>query len=84
MNGNEIRPENVAKAFGEVLRSYRKQRGLSQEKLAEMCDLDRTYISMLERAIHQPSLTAFLRLARALGMSATDMIESVQRNYPTE
>ena len=79
MNPGEIKPEPVAKAFGEVLRTLRKERGLSQEKLAEMCDLDRTYISMLERGLHQPSLTAFLRLAQAVEVSAAMLVESVQK-----
>jgi len=79
MNPGEIKPETVAKAFGEVLRARRKEKGLSQEKLAEMCDLDRTYISMLERGIHQPSLTAFLRLAQAVDVAAAEMVEAVRK-----
>ena len=84
MSTGEIRPETVAKAFGEVLRTRRKEKGLSQEKLAEMCDLDRTYISMLERGIHQPSLTAFLRLAQAVEVSAAELVDAVQKKYPSE
>ncbi|MBC7747702.1 MAG: helix-turn-helix transcriptional regulator, partial [Methylotenera sp.] len=35
--------------FAKNLRSFRIQRGLSQEKLAELCDLHRTYVSSVER-----------------------------------
>ena len=78
MDAEDIKPEHVAKAFGEVLRLYRRERGLSQERLAEMCDLDRSYMSMLERSIYQSSLTVFLKLAHALNVSAAEMIEAVR------
>jgi transcriptional regulator with XRE-family HTH domain len=38
----------VALAFGETLRSERRRRGMSQEELAEACDMDRTYPSLLD------------------------------------
>lgn len=79
MDAGEIEPEAVARAFGNVLRYHRRRRSLSQEKLAEAIDMDRTYISMLERGIHQPSLTVFLRVAQALDVPANDMIESVRQ-----
>lgn len=41
--------------FGQVLRSTRKKQKMSQEKLAFQSNLDRTYISMLERGVHQPT-----------------------------
>lgn len=78
MNAEEIKPETVARAFGEVLRRQRGERGLSQERLAEACGLDRTYVSMLERGIHQPSLTTLLKIACALNVSATEMVETVR------
>lgn len=76
MKAGEINQETVAKAFGEQLRSFRNKSGLSQEKLAEAIDMDRTYISMLERGIHQPSLTVVFRLALVLELSPSDLIES--------
>ena len=79
MDTEDIKPELVAKAFGEVLRRYRRERGLSQEKLAEICDLDRSYMSLLERGINQPSLTVFLKLAHALNISAAEMVEAVKK-----
>lgn len=52
--------------FSKLLQILRKSRGLSQEKLAEMCELDRTYISMLERGIKNPTLQTLLKLSNAL------------------
>ena len=80
MKPGEIKPESVAHAFGKALRQRRKEIGLSQEKLAEICELDRTYISMLERGIHQPSLTIFLRLAHALEISPSSLLEGLLKD----
>jgi transcriptional regulator with XRE-family HTH domain len=56
----------VALAFGEALRCERRRRGMSQEELAEACDMDRSYPSLLERGQRTPTLTVLLDLAAAL------------------
>ena len=66
-----MKPE---KAFGEVLRSARLSRQLSQEALAHESGLDRTYISLLERGERQPTLKTLLALARALKVSASTLV----------
>ena len=53
-------------AFGEVLREKRKAVGLSQEGLANVTGLDRTYVSGIERGERNPSLTNILKLAAAV------------------
>lgn len=64
----------LAKAFGKILRSLREAKGLSQEKLAFECDLDRTYVSMLERGIRQPTLTTVFKLAKTLDVKPSDIL----------
>jgi len=54
------------KAFARNLRRFRKERGLSQERLAEMADMARETISQLERTKENISLYAIDRLAVAL------------------
>lgn len=49
--------------------------GLSQEKLAERCGFDRTYISMLERGKRNPSFLNLLRLAAGLKTSVSALTE---------
>ena len=53
----------VVEIFGKVLREIRAENHISQEKLAEYCDLDRTYISLLERGLR---LFAALRIRTEL------------------
>lgn len=64
----------IAAAFGETLRHQRELAGLTQEQLAEKADLDRTFISLLERGKRQPSLGTVLRLAAALGLTAAELV----------
>ena len=70
--------QRLKEIFGSELRKARKATGISQEKLALKVGLDRTYISMLERGLRQPSLTTIFLLSPALGMSSVDMVENVE------
>jgi transcriptional regulator with XRE-family HTH domain len=63
-------------SFGRVLRQARTGCGLTQEKLALDSGLDRTFISLLERGLRQPSLTTLVQLADALGAEASDLVRA--------
>ena len=65
-------------AFGTRLRELREQRGLSQEKLAEMADLHRNYVGQLERGKSNVSLLAIVKLARSLNVKPVKLIELVR------
>lgn len=71
---------DLAKRFGEILRTERKKAELSQEGLAFECDLDRTYISLLERGLRQPSLETVFLLADSLGLSASKLVSKVEND----
>jgi len=78
-----MRKRGAEVAFGLVLRRFRERVGLSQEKLAEESGLDRTFISMMERGLRQPTLTTLLSLSAALEISAVDFIREVERELGT-
>ncbi|HEY0755119.1 MAG TPA: helix-turn-helix transcriptional regulator [Ktedonobacteraceae bacterium] len=65
-------------AFGQTLRKYRLQQKLSQEKLAELASLDRTYISQIERGLKSPSIPTTIAIAQALGIEAHLLISEVE------
>jgi transcriptional regulator with XRE-family HTH domain len=65
---------NVDKAFGEVLKQHRSRSKLSQIVLAELSELDRTYISLLERGLRQPTLHTLIKLASALKVDPADLV----------
>ena len=67
----------IAETFGKVLQEIRMENHISQEKLAEYSDLDRTYISLLERGLRQPTITTIFKLAKALKISPSSLIEKV-------
>ena len=64
-------------AFGRNVARIRSHRGLSQDELAEKADLDRTYVSGIERGVRNPGIKTVLRIARALGVSVGDLCKGV-------
>jgi transcriptional regulator with XRE-family HTH domain len=66
--------KTVSVAFGRVLRDCRNQARVSQEALAAAAEVDRTYVSLLERGLRQPSLEILFRLSRALGVAPATMV----------
>ncbi|MEX3960174.1 helix-turn-helix domain-containing protein [Trinickia sp. EG282A] len=65
-------------AFAITLRKLRNDRCMSQYALARVTDLDRTYISLLERGLRSPSLDTMLTLARGLNVSLVEMAVAVE------
>ena len=74
-----MRTELLLSAFGKVLRELREARGLSQEALALSASVDRTFVSQIERAIRQPTLTTLWKLAKALDIQPSTLITKVER-----
>ena len=66
-------------AFGKVLRALRTERGLSQEALALEAGIQRNYVSLIERGINQPTIKIIFKLAAALEMKPSQVIELVER-----
>ena len=62
--------ESARSQFAANLRRHREQAGLSQEALADICDLHRTEISLLERCKRSPRLETIVILARGLKLSS--------------
>ena len=69
---------DLAITFGRVLRVLRKKAKLTQEKLGFEAELERNYISMLERGERQPTLTTLVKLARPLKCSAAHLVALVE------
>ena len=64
-------------AFGRNVARIRSGRGFSQDKLAAEADLDRTYVSGIERGVRNPGIRTVLRIARVLGVSVDDLCKGV-------
>jgi transcriptional regulator with XRE-family HTH domain len=70
-------PNPDAEAFGAIVRRLRTKHGLTQEKLAELADLNVSYIGFLERGENVPTLTIVLNLAGALDVNPADLVREV-------
>ncbi|EEL78276.1 helix-turn-helix transcriptional regulator [Bacillus cereus] len=68
----------IPKAFGEVLRKHRKKANFSQEQLALQCNLDRTYIGLLERAQRQPSISTIFTICNVLNIAPHELIKEIE------
>ena len=64
-------------AFGRNVARMRANRGLSQDKLAEKADLDRTFVSGIERGVRNPGIKTVLRIARALEVNIGELFKGV-------
>ena len=67
-------------AFGEAVRDSRKARGLSQEGLAELADLHRTYIGMIERGEKNITIVNAEKIAVALSMNLSTLIRHAEKH----
>ncbi|MEE9913192.1 MAG: helix-turn-helix domain-containing protein [Deltaproteobacteria bacterium] len=68
----------IEEAFGEVIRELRKANQISQEKLADVSNLDRSFISLLECGHKQPSLITIFQLAKAFNISASKIMSHTE------
>ncbi len=61
------------------MREQRISRDLSQEELALAADVDRTFVSQMERGIRQPTITTLMKLAGALGIQPSTLIVRMEK-----
>ena len=75
---------DIGQIFGETLRRHRSAKSISQEELAHLADVDRTFVSRLERGIRQPTLTTLIGLGEALGVPASELVRETEEEYPEQ
>lgn len=66
----------IRQIFAENLKRYRKAKGLSQEELAHLAELDRTYVSALERCVYAASIDVVARIAVVLDVEPEKLISA--------
>jgi transcriptional regulator with XRE-family HTH domain len=70
--------QEIREQLGLNLRARRDKAGLSQEALGALCELDRTEISLLERGLRFPRLDTLVKLARALQLSPSELLDGIR------
>ena len=63
--------------LGRKIRYYRNEKKLSQEKLAEICNFDRTYISLVERGKRNLSFLNLYKFAEGLDISVSELLKDI-------
>lgn len=69
--------------FGKAVRRIREQAGLSQEALADLCHLHRTYIGGIERGERNVGLLNLLRLSKALKVLPSELLQDFDKKIMT-
>lgn len=69
-----------AAAFGTAVRAARIARGIAQEELATLADIERSHMGKIERGEHMPTLALILKIAMALKTSAADLMAETESN----
>ena len=66
--------DEMLQAIAANTKEFREGKGLSQEALALEADVDRTYVSQIERCIANPSLRVLFQIATILDVSVADLL----------
>tara|TARA_B100000963_G_scaffold359659_1_gene387633 strand:- start:1826 stop:2038 length:213 start_codon:yes stop_codon:yes gene_type:complete len=69
---------NVNVFFGEKIKEERIKKKLSQERLALLADIDRTYMSDIEKGSRKVSLEIVYKLAKALDITLSDLLKKIK------
>jgi transcriptional regulator with XRE-family HTH domain len=72
-----VRQDSVLLLLGRNLRQEREKKELTQEKLAEIAEIDPTYVSGIERGLRNPGIKNVARLAKALGITTAELCKGV-------
>ena len=68
--------------FGAALRRLRLAAGMSQERLGLEAGIQRNFVSLIETGQNQPTITTNAKLAKALGMRASELVAEAERQTP--
>lgn len=74
-------PNTLKQIIGKTVKAIRIKQGLSQEDLAHECNVDRSYISMIEVGRNEPSITKIFEFCRGLKIAPSDFIKMVEIEY---
>jgi len=73
---------NREEIFGKILQEKRKAKNISQEKLAKITGLDRTFISLVETGKRSPSFSTILKICSGLEIDPSELFSIYEKNDP--
>lgn len=66
--------KKTAKKLGEIIVKHRVSKAMSQEDLADLAQIHRTYVSQIERGLKHPTISVLLQIANALEIKLSELI----------
>lgn len=76
--------KTLDRLLGTEIQRLRMAKGWSQEYLAEVANLHRTYISQLERGLKSPSVRVLHQITTALGVTMSGLLEAVEESLDAD
>ncbi len=73
-----------AKIIGEIIRSCRLEKGMSQEVLSGLAGLDRTHYSKIERGLRSPTIETLFKISLALDMKPHNLMIEIENAILTQ
>ena len=67
------------KIIGHVIKSFREERGLSQEVLSGLANIDRSHLSKIELGVRSPTVNALYKIADALNIKASAILAAAEK-----
>lgn len=77
-NLSKNRQDPILVALGDAIRRIRLEKGISQEKLALLAEVDRSYVGRVERGDNNVAVLTLARLAKALDVSLSELMEEAE------
>lgn len=71
--------EKVAIEIGKIIARYRNEKGLSQETLADLAQIHRTYVSQIERGLKYPTIYVLVQISKALDVKLSELIIELEK-----
>lgn len=84
MSPRSFKPDASLVALGEVVKALRKEKGLTQERLAKQADIAVTYVSRIENGERNLTWTALTRLCHGLGVQRSALVALLEEAEPSE
>ena len=72
--GKPITHKHILESFGSKMQEVSQAKGVTQEKLAEMLSMHRTYIGLIERGERNPTIRTLYKIAKALKVKSSELL----------
>jgi transcriptional regulator with XRE-family HTH domain len=76
----KVKIDDLKEDISSNIKKFRKAKGISQEKLALIAGIDRSYMSEIERCLANPSIDALLRISNALEVTPEDIVRIIKKS----